>query len=273
MHAARIVLTLALLLMATGARSACTPIRIGYVNQHRPPYFLGNGSVQAHPPGAAVALLGDIAAAAGCPTVPVRLPPLRLRKALLTEGIDATLMSATQDEAETFALPLDKDARLDATRAVRMYTVVFVRAADQIGPETDPRTYFLTHQLGTNNGATLAAQLRGQGMRVDDGAHDDARNLEKLARGRIDGFAATMVAQTGMDAEVAKVYGTRLVRLKTPLLVHHFWLGFTKSYYLRNHDAVETMWGWMGAHADLRFAWHVEQYVNAALREAGQRQK
>jgi hypothetical protein len=263
MRAARIVFTCALLLMAPHAKSACTPIRLGYVDQHRPPFFLGNGAREARPPGATVDLMRDIAAAAGCSIVSVRLPPLRLRHALASGDIDATLMGAAQDDAGAFALPLDKDGRLDAARAVRMHTVVFVRAADKIPVDTDPRRYFLSHRLGTNNGATLAAQLRSEGYRVDDGAHDDGRNLEKLARGRIDGFAATMVSAASMDSPVAAVYGARMVRLNAPLRIHHFWLGFTKAYYARNQAAVDAMWTWMGAHADLRFAWHVDQYTKA----------
>jgi hypothetical protein len=261
MRAARIVFTCALLLMANTARSACTPIRLGYVDQHRPPFFLGNGAREAHPPGATVDLMREMAAAAGCTIVSVRLPPLRLRNALASGEIDATLMGAAQSDAGAFALPLDKDARLDTARAVRMHTVVFVRAADKIPLDTDPGHYFLSHRLGTNNGATLAAQLRAEGYRVDDGAHDDGRNLEKLARDRIDGYAATMVSPASMDATVAAAYGTRLVRLNAPLRIHHFWLGFTKAYYAGNREAVDAMWAWMGAHANLRFAWHVEHYA------------
>jgi hypothetical protein len=218
MRAAQIILTLALLAMAHHARSACTPFRLGFVNQHRPPYFLGNGSTEARPPGASVDLIRDISAAAGCAIMAVRLPPLRLRNALVSRDIDATLMNVAETDAGEFALPLDKNGKLDPARAVTMYTVVFVRAADNIPLDADPRAYFMSHRLGTNNGASL-------------------------------------------------------VRLKTPLRIHHFWLGFTKSYYARNRDAVETMWAWMGEHADLRFAWHVEQYAKVPLQPPGEKSK
>ncbi|HEY0063844.1 MAG TPA: hypothetical protein VGC21_17130 [Telluria sp.] len=104
-----------------------------------------------------------------------------------------------------------------------------------------------------------------EGILVDDGAHDGARNLEKLARARIDGYAATMVAPNKMDASVAAKFGTQLMRLKTPLRVHHFWLAFSKTYYAGNQEAVDTMWIWMGAHADQRFNWHVDQYGDTAV--------
>lgn len=260
MRVAHLFSFLATLLASDLASSACTPFRLGYVNQHRPPYFLGASSVAARKPGATVDLIREMATSAGCELVSVRLPPLRLRQALVNQDIDATLMDATHSDLAEFALPHSGNGKLDADRAVRMYTVVFVRADDKIAPDTDPRVYFATRRLGTNNGASLAVQLRAQGFTIDDGAHDSVRNMEKLARGRIDGYAATMVSPSRMDAFAAAKYGARLVRLDVPLRTHHFWLGFSKHYYERNRVQVEAMWEWMGAHGNARFAERVEQY-------------
>lgn len=260
MRAAPFFLAMALSLPALPAAGTCATMRVGYVDQDRPPYFLGNGATEGNPPGAAVDLLRAISAAAGCPMKSVRLPPLRLRNALVSGDIDATLMNAMEGDTKEFALPVGKYGKLDEQRAVQMYTVVFVRTSDKIGPDTDPRTYFLKRRLGMNNGASLAAQLRSEGYRVDDGAHDDARNLEKLARGRIDGYAATMVVPTNMDATVAAKFGKQLIRLQVPLRTHHFWLAFTRQYYDRNSQAVDAMWTWMGAYGDARFASEVARY-------------
>jgi hypothetical protein len=207
-----------------------------------------------------VELIRDTAAVAGCPVVSVRLPPLRLRQALDSDAIDAMLMDASDTDLANYALPQSHDGKLDAERAIRMYTVVFVRAGDKIPLDADPRTYFSTRRLGMNKGASLAAQLRTQGFIVDDGAQDGARNLEKLARGRIDGYAATLVAPTHMDALIAATYGKQLVRLETPLRIHNFWLGFSKDYYARNQTQVDAMWGWIGSHGHTRFVELVEKY-------------
>lgn len=269
MHPARLFLTVALSLLANQAQGLCTPIRLGYVDQHRPPYFLGNGSLEARPPGASVDLLREAAAAAGCSIVSARLPPLRLRNALVNARIDATLMNAAQSDAAHFALPLNKSGKLDHERALKMVTVVFVRASDKIAPDTDPQVWFRSHRLGMNNGASLAAQLRSEGLQVDDGAHDGARNLEKLMRGRIDGYAATMVAADGMDASVAATFGQRLIRLSVPLRTHYFWLAYTKPYYHSNQAAAEAIWDWMGGQGRLRFAHHVERYADTLLQPNG----
>lgn len=260
MRKADLLSCLAMLLAIDYANCACMPVRLGYVNQHRPPYFLGVGSVEASPPGAAVELIRDVAAVAGCQVVSVRFPPLRLRQALDNGEIDAMLMDASDTDLGTYALPQSHNGKLDAERAVRMYTVVFVRADDKIPPDADPRTYFLTRRLGMNNGATLAAQLRTRGFAIDDGAQDGARNLEKLVRGRIDGYAATLASPTHMDAFIAATYGMKLVRLEAPLQIHNFWLGFSKRYYERNRPNVEAMWGWIGSHGHTRFVELVEKY-------------
>jgi polar amino acid transport system substrate-binding protein len=263
MRALHLLSIVTMLLVTADARGACTPIRLGYVNLHRPPYFLGNGSAEAPQPGAAVDLIRDIAASAGCQVTSVRLPPLRLRQALDNGTIDAMLMDAVDDDLIAFALPLAKNGKLDKERAVRMYTVVFVRAEDNLPATTDPRSYFMSHRLGLNNGASLAAQLRKSGYTIDDGAQDSARNLEKLVRGRIDGYGATMVSPTSFDATLNTKFGQKVVRLETPLRTNSFWLAFTKPYYEHNRGEVDSMWNWMGAHGNEQFAERVKQYEKA----------
>jgi hypothetical protein len=260
MRTAPVLIFLATLLAFGDAKCACMPMKLGYVNLHRPPYFLGAGTAEATNPGATVQLIRDVAASAGCDVISVRLPPLRLRQALSDAVIDAMLMDASDSEIAHYALPQTRDGKLDAKRAIRMYTVVFVRADDKIPGDTEPSSYFINHRLGMNNGATLAAQLRKQGATVDDGAQDSARNLEKLVRGRIDGYAATLVSPTQMDSFIAATFGKQLVRLESPLRIHHFWLGFNKHYYQRNRAQVEAMWEWIGARGHARFAELVEQY-------------
>jgi hypothetical protein len=185
---------------------------------------------------------------------------LRLRQALTDGVIDAMMMDASDSDLAHYALPLTSAGKLDAKRAIPMYTVVFVRAEDQVPLDSDPNSYFTSRRLGMNNGATLAEQMRKQGVSVDDGAKDGASNLEKLIRGRIDGYAATLVTPMQMDAYINGTFGAKLVRLAAPLRVHHFWLGFNKRYYDRNRPQVEAMWEQLGMQGQAHFTDLVEQY-------------
>jgi ABC-type amino acid transport substrate-binding protein len=260
MHSRTVLAMIAMVFAAGQAAGACAPLRLGYVNQHRPPFAIGAGSAVPPAAGASVDLVQEIGAAATCKVIPVRLPPLRLRAALESGAIDAMLLDAGDADLLQFALPLNKTGQLDRERALPMYTVVFVHTEDKLKAEADMAAYFSTHTLGVNNGASLAGKLRTLGMLVDDGAHDTARNLEKLARRRIDGYAGTLVSPDGMDKVVAAQYGAQLQRLDKPLRMHHFWLAFTKGYYAKNKAEVETMWDWMRVHGAERFAALVKKY-------------
>ena len=249
-----------LVLAAGHAAAECVPLRLGYVDQHRPPYFMGSGTVEAAPAGAAVDLIREVAAAAGCKVIAVRLPPARLRGALRAGTIDAMSMEASESDKDVYALPLDAAGKLDAAKALRVHTVVFVRASDTALRSIDPAREFGQRWLGSNHGAPLVAPLRKLGFKVDDGALDTERNLEKLMRNRIDGYATSVIAQTDMDTWVAAKYGNAIVRLERPVQTNNIWLAMSKDYQARNPAQVTAMWDWLAEHGRQRFAKIVRKY-------------
>ncbi|NML59498.1 amino acid ABC transporter substrate-binding protein [Massilia sp. RP-1-19] len=247
--------------MAAGnAAAECAPLRLGYVDQHRPPYFLGSGTAEATPAGASVDMIREVAAIAGCQVMAVRLPPARLRSALKAGTIDMMSIEAVESDKELYALPLDAAGKLDVGKALRAHTVVFVRASDTALRNIDPARDFGQRWLGSNFGAPLVAPLRKQGFRVDDGALDTERNFEKLLRNRIDGYAISVSALTDMDGWVAAKYGNAVVRLERPVQTSNIWLAISKDYYARNPAQVTTMWDWAAGHGRQRFAKIVRKY-------------
>jgi ABC-type amino acid transport substrate-binding protein len=262
MRTVKVISALAMALAASHALGKCGTIRLGYIDQHRPPYYLGSGSVEPPKPGASIELIREIAAKAGCEVVTVRLPLPRMRAALASGSIDAMPLDASDDDAAHFALPKTKDGRLDRSKALRFNTVVFVRASDKLPMDTNPAFYFKTHTLGVNHGASMAAQLRSIGYRVDDGALDAARNLEKLMRKRVDGYGVSLVSVSDMDRVIAAGYGNRVVRIEKPLRVTNIWLAFSKDYYQKYPKQAEVMWSWSGTYGPARFAELVKKYEN-----------
>lgn len=249
-------------LAACNVAAACA-IKVGYIDQHRPPYYMGSGAAVPAKAGASIELIRDIAASAGCEVTLVRLPLLRLRAALASGAIDAMPMDASDDDAARFALPKDKAGKLDRIKALRYNTVVFVRASDKLAAETDPAVYFKTHILGVNHGASMVLQLQAQGYKIDEGALDAPRNLEKLVRKRIDGYGASVIAVGDFDRVVAASFGDRVVRLQKPLRVTNIWLAVSKGYYEKNAKQTETMWNWIGTHSAARFTALVKKYEAA----------
>lgn len=258
-----------LILAAGSALADCAPLRLGYVDQHRPPYFLGSGATEASPAGAAVDLIRDAAAVAGCKVTAVRLPPARLRSALKAGTIDVMSMEAVEADKELYALPLDGAGKLDVAKALSVHTVVFVRASDTALGSIDPAREFGQRWLGSNYAAPLVAQLRKQGFRVDDGALDTERNLEKLMRRRIDGYAISVAAPGDMDNWVAAKYGNAIVRLERPIQTNNIWLAMSKDYQARHPAQVAAMWDWVAEYGRQRFAKLVRKYDKHLSAAAG----
>lgn len=249
-----------LLLVAGSCMAACAPLRLGYVDKHRPPYYLGSGNDEAAPAGASVDLIREIAASAGCKVISVRLPHARLRAALKAGTIDAMSMEALDSDKSHYALPLDAAGNLDTAKALQVHTVIFVRAADTALRSGDPVRQFGQRWLGTNHAAPLVGQLRQLGFRVDDGALDAERNLEKLLRNRIDGYAISVAAPADMDAWVAARFGKAIARLNHPVLTNNVWLAVSKDYHARYPAEVAVMWNWVAENGRSRFANLVKKY-------------
>jgi hypothetical protein len=250
-----------LLLAAESCMAACAPMRLGYVDQHRPPYYMGSGSSEAAPAGASVDLIHEVAASAGCKVISVRLPPARLRAALKAGTIDAMWMEARESDKAHYALPLDATGKLDTGKALQVHTVIFVRAGDSaLRNGAGPVRQFGQRWLGTNHAAPLVGPLRRLGFRVDDGALDAERNLEKLLRKRIDGYAISVAAPADMDGWVAARFGNAITRLEQPVQTSNIWLAVSKDYRARNPAQVASMWHWVAENGRSRFARIIRKY-------------
>ena len=249
-----------LVLAAGNAVAECAPLRLGYVDQHRPPYFMGSGTAEATPAGAGVDMIREVAAIAGCKVIAVRLPPARLLSALRAGTIDVMSLEAVESDKELYALPLDAAGKLDVGKTLRAHAVMFVRASDTALRNIDPAREFGQRWVGSNYASPLAAALRKYGFRVDDGARDTERNFEKLIHNRIDGYAVSVTALTDMDAWVAAKYGNAVVRLERPIQTNNIWLAVNKDYYARNPAQVTAMWDWVEEHGRQRFAKIVRKY-------------
>ena len=243
------------MLVTTGAFAApaCSPLRLGYIDQHRPPFYIGNGAVEATPPGASVDLAREMAGAGGCPLTTMRLPAPRIRLALAAGQIDIAQIDPDAQDMDQFAFPMKGD-QLDRERALGQFVVVFVRAKDHLAAATEPLRYFKGRTLGVSHGASYTAQLRAAGIRVDDGALDAPGNLEKVLLGRIDGFAVTLSAAASMDDYMAQHYGRALVRLPRPLRSTHAWFGVNKAFYGAHRAQIDAMWDWLGTNGRTRYA-------------------
>lgn len=241
-------------------QAACT-VRAAYPNTDTPPNYIGSGSAVPDPPGAGVELMKEIVAGGGCTVGTLtRLPPLRVRSSMEAGQVDVAPLNVLADAGTGVVFPTNKQGQADQERALRVYFVMFVRAADNIPKNTDPATLLAGRRIGLTHGSTLAPILRQSGVNVDNGAVDSTRNLDKLLRNRIDAFTVSLANIDDMDAVVAARFGNAIVRLDKPLRVSHVWLAVSKDFYAAHQAQVEAMWNWVGANASKRFGDLLKKY-------------
>ncbi|NGZ84239.1 transporter substrate-binding domain-containing protein [Duganella aceris] len=230
--------------LARGA--GCVHLRVGYMDQHRPPYWMGDGDKVPNPPGASVDLIHDAAIGAGfgCEPTWVRLPVARLKVALVNGDIDMTTIGEQAYYPAEIALPRDKAGNIDLNRALHNTLVVLVRAKDNLPASTNPMQYFQGKVLGAPQGNSYSARLREAGLTVDEGGRDLDRNIEKLKLGRVDGVVVAAVVPAHLKATLDKYKGT-VVQLPQPMVNTRLWLAFNDSYYRAHREQVEALWTWL----------------------------
>lgn len=252
-------LAVILFLLAVQA-SACT-VRVGYPDRERAPYYLGNGSAIPLRPGAAVDAMTEAVNSAGCTVQLVRLPTARIKVALIEGLVDMAPVDLPPGAAPYSALPLTPRGLPDTRRALRTSAIVFVRSADRLAVEADPRQYFRNHKLAVNQGSSLVDTLVDDGMQVDSGSGDTLSNLEKVMLQRVDRFSFAIANEKAMDSVVAARYGAALVRIREPLRVSYVWLSASYRFYGVHAAQSEAVWNWFGQKGSERLGELVDQYV------------
>lgn len=249
-----------LLICSSQAIAACG-FRFAYPDQHRPPYWLGNGEAVATPPGASVEWVRAFAASARCSVDFVRLPVPRLRASLVNGAADFTTVDLTADGQPGIVLPRDAGGRLDTRRAATLNVVAFVRARDGYARGTDPLRILRDQRVGIMYGSTYAPMLQQAGAILDQGAPTVPNNLEKLHLGRTDAFVVSLVSETDLDKFVASRFKGDIIRLDKPILKSHLWLAASRQYYDSHRSEVEAMWNWIGADGNRRYNLLLRKYT------------
>jgi ABC-type amino acid transport substrate-binding protein len=251
-----------LALLAGQAAGACAPLRYGYTDKAVAPYYLGSGAEEGKPPGALAELTRESVNGGGCPIVMVRMPPARLRASLEEGRIDATSLFAPDiiGTVPNTVYPRDKSGKIDPSRGIPLYTVVFVRAGDRYPRHGEPAALLRGRTVGLSQGAPHIAAVRGLGVEVDDGAANPELNFEKLKLGRIDAFAISISSMDDMDPMMAARYGRQFVRLDKPLLTSSSYLALNQAYYAANRGQAEAIWRWYGKHGQARMTALLKKY-------------
>lgn len=250
-----------LALAANNVLAACGTIRFAYPDQHRPPYWMGNGASVPDPAGASVDWIREFAASSGCAIELVRLPVMRLRVALASGAVDFVPVDITADGQPGVVIPRDAQGKPDTRRAISLVVVAFVRAKDGYARDVDPMDMVRGKRVGIMYGSSYGAQLEKAGAKLDQGAPTVPTNFDKLQLGRIDAFVVPMIAASDMDKYVAERYKGQLVRLDKPVLKSFNWIATNPAYYETHRRDVDTLWNWLGTDGNKRFNLLLRKYT------------
>lgn len=249
------------LLLASNAFAACGTIRVGYPDQHRPPYWMGNGPRVPEPAGASVDWIRELAASGGCPLELVRLPMLRLRSALVSGAVDFVPVDITADGQPGIVIPRDAQGKPDIKRATTLVLVVFVRAKVGYSRDAEPMELVRGKRVGVMYGSSYAARLEKAGAILDQGAPTVPSNFDKLQLGRIDAFVVPLLVASDMDKYIADHYKGELVRLEKPVYKSFNWIATNTAYYEAHQRDVDALWNWIGAEGNKRFNQLLRKYT------------
>lgn len=248
-------------LSASQALAACGAIRFAYPDQHRPPYWLGNGATVANPPGATVELVREFAASANCTVDFIRLPVMRLRSSVMSGAADFTTVDISADGQPGIVLPRDALGKPDTKRAATLFVAAFVRASDGYTRATDPLQMMRGQRVGILHGSSYGPLLEQAGALVDHGALTVPSSFEKLRLGRIDAFVVPLVTASDLDIFVATRFKGEIIRLDKPLVKSFIWFATNQRFYDANRNEVEAMWNWLGGDGSKRFKLLLRKYA------------
>ena len=227
---------------AFAAEAPCAPVRVGYTDQTRPPFFLGAGAVVPEPAGMGVELIRRTFKALNCTLILKRLPPPRLLLALNTGDIDFSMIGMSEELAQTIAFPTLDNGAIDRARALHIKGVVYVRMRDGGAAADSPQRFFKSHTLAAHRELKVYGGTITRGLKLDYGAADVWANLEKLRFGRVDGAMAGLFDETSLDDLILVRYGDDIVRLREPLILIDITLAANKNFYRENPLLVRRTW-------------------------------
>lgn len=236
------------------AADAPKPISLIFDTNENPPFTYGVGTEIRSPlPGLVIELLRAASAHAAVPIELTRVPWARGLELIQAAEADGIFMSSyTQDRLAYGVYPM-KDGKPDVGRKlVDLSYWLYVR--QDSGVDWDGKAIInLQAPIGATTGFAIIPMLRSMGVTVvEDPVH--LRNLYKLIRGEIDGYAELQAHVERALRDHPKVFDT-IVKLPTPLRTTPYYLMFSKPFYAASPDRAERLWdaiAWVNAQPEFR---------------------
>lgn len=238
----RVFLLLAFGASALGVCAHAQEIHIAYADEELPPFAMGNGPEQPHPPGIYVDLINRVAHELGI-TVKFQRHPTKRGQIMLKNGnVDALFsLSYNQERLELGQYPM-KGGKPDGSRRIGA-VAYYLYKLDNSPVEYDGKTIKnATMAIGANLGYSIAGDIRQMGLAVEEVKSTDS-NLKKLQLARIAAFAGQDI---DTDALIETNAYTKIVKLPIPMASKDYFLVFSHQFMAQHADMAEKFWTRLG---------------------------
>ncbi len=223
--------------------SAATPVtlKLGYGDLPSPPYFYGTGNDTPANPGIAVTLARQVAASCGLTLVLSRWPNNRLYELMRQGDLDAGFMYSYREERRTFGVYPMQGNQPDNRYRITTLTYSYYARRDT-APAWDGVKLVPTRPVGANMGWSIVADLRAQGLPVEEATSTDA-NFRKLSAGRIDAVA---IQEHIGDAYLERHPELSLTKLIPPISTKDYYIIFSHAWFHHHSDTAVCIWEQFG---------------------------
>ncbi len=235
-------LTLFCCLLLPTAQAVPLTLTLAYADIESFPYQAGNGIEPANPPGIAVELIQQAAADLGIKVNFLRMPVRRVLSEMEEGHVDGGFIySYNSDRIRNGVYPL-LDGKPDRSRRLAtLHYVLYRRMHDKVSWDGNQFSHLST-PLGANTGYSVVADLRRQGVNVEE-ARSTAQNIQKLRSGRLDAYVAQAIV---VDAYLAGAKITDIEKIAPPVSSKDYFLMFSHQFYASNSQLAEALWKHLG---------------------------
>ncbi len=246
-------------LLLLGVSTDAAEVTLAYGEYPFAPYQMGKGPQPANPPGLAIELVMQSAAALDIDVTLRRMPVKRILHLLENGLLDGAIgYSYTTDRADFLIYPRTTTGDVDESK--QLYTLEYYLFSR---PDFVPQGLgnglagLAQYRLGVASGTSLAQVLDSQGIRYE-AARTQEQDLAKLLSGRLD----LILGPDEPTSQLIKSLGweKQIRRFGEPLLAREYYLVFNKPFCRDNGSLCERWWHEIQRRRDALFAEKASDY-------------
>lgn len=232
----RLVHALPLLLLVGTVHAADKPASVKFCHENNESYPW----LIADRPGLNIIMMKQIEKQLGTKVELAALPWKRCLEDLKAGAVDGAFKSSFKADRLEFGLyPMQGDKPDNSKRMLdESYTIYKVKGGQV---DWDGKTLKVNGSIGAQLGFSVVEQLKGMGLKVDDGARSADDNLKKLISNRV-GAVALQTQEADNTIASTPEFRDKVEKVSPPLSEKPYFLMLSKQFVAKNPDFAKQVW-------------------------------